>query len=131
MDSSLTEFVNEWLSIAEDDLRWAKASFEDGFYSRVCFVCQQVAEKALKAYLYGNKLQQKTHSLLRLMEACAQKEPRFRELKNDLVVLDPYYIGTRYPDIGDIERFEKKELAQEALTAAEKISRFVKNEIIS
>src|SRR3989344_6498888 len=131
MDSSLTEFVNEWLSIAEDDLRWAKASFEDGFYSRVCFVCQQVAEKALKAYLYGNKLQQKTHSLLRLMEACAQKEPRFRELKNDLVVLDPYYIGARYPDIGDIERFEKKELAQEALTAAEKISRFVKNEIIS
>jgi len=129
MDSKLTEFANEWISIAEDDLRWAQASFEDEFFSRVCFVCQQVAEKVLKGFLYGNNIQQKTHSLLRLMDLCAKVEPSFVELKNDLAILDPYYIQTRYPDIGDIDRFDKKELAEEALVSAGNIFSFVKKQI--
>ena len=125
MDTNLTEFVNEWISIANEDLRWAKASLDDGFYSRVCFVCQQVAEKSLKGFLYGNNVQEKTHSLLHLMDMCAKKNSDFLELKNELAVLDSYYIQTRYPDIGDIDRFNKSEFAQEAISAAEKVLAFV------
>lgn len=129
MDSKLTEFANEWIFIAEDDLKWAQASFEGEFFSRVCFVCQQVAEKVLKGFLYGNKIQQKTHSLLRLMDLCEKAKPGFVELKDDLATLDPYYIQTRYPDIGDIDQFDTKELAQEALISAKKVLMFVKNQI--
>lgn len=126
MDSNSTEFANEWILIAEDDLRWAKASFEDGFFSRVCFVCQQATEKVLKGFLYGNNVYQKTHSLLRLMDLCAKINSSFLELKNDLTILDPYYLETRYPDMGDIDQFDKKELAQEALLASERVIEFVK-----
>lgn len=90
MDSNSTEFANEWISIAQDDFRWAKASFEDGFFSRVCFVCQQATEKVLKGFLYGNNVYQKTHSLLRLMDLCVKINSSFLELKNDLTILDPY-----------------------------------------
>lgn len=131
MDHKIAEFVKEWITIAEDDLRWAKASFDAGFYSRACFVCQQIAEKSLKGYLYGSKIQEKTHSLLRLMDLCIKVNSKFGQLKNNLVVLDPYYISTRYPDIGDIERFESKELASQALVSAEKVFEFVKREVSS
>jgi HEPN domain-containing protein len=85
----------DWLRQAENDLQWAEYSLQGGFYSQVCFIGQQSAEKALKGYcLFKGFDTIRTHSLYRIikelkengqMEACARE-------------LDIYYIAARYPD---------------------------------
>lgn len=129
MDQRLTEFSLEWLTIAADDLKWAKDTYADGHFARTCFVCQQVAEKSLKGFLYGHKVEEKTHNLIRLLLLAAKIDSGFSTLKDTLSILDPYYISTRYPDIGDIKQFDTEDLAKEALVAAEEVFIFVKKKI--
>jgi len=47
----------DWLSQAEDDLRWAVDSRKSGHHAQSCFVCQQVGEKALKALAFSRGAQ--------------------------------------------------------------------------
>lgn len=42
-----------WLEQAQADWEWTQHLFEHGAYYLVCFLAQQVAEKALKAFLYA------------------------------------------------------------------------------
>lgn len=42
-----------WLMQAEEDLSSAKYLFEGERYYLVCFLSQQIAEKAIKAFLYS------------------------------------------------------------------------------
>jgi len=42
-----------WLEQSEEDLRWAKDLAERGGYHIACFLAQQIGEKALKGFLYG------------------------------------------------------------------------------
>lgn len=129
MDPRIMEFAEDWLVIAGEDLDWAKASFKAGFYSRVCFVCQQVAEKSLKGYLYAQKVEEKTHGLIRLMNLCVKFDAEFGKLKTDLAILQPYYMSTRYPDMGETSKFNRRELAEEAVKAAERVLGFVKKKL--
>lgn len=127
---STYEFSLEWLKIAEDDLKWAKHSFKGNMYSRVCFVSQQVAEKSLKGFLYfEDKRAPKTHKLVDLAKLCRKIDPDFKLINKHISILDPFYLGTRYPDIGDIERFDKKDLAERAIESAEKVLEFVKGKL--
>lgn len=41
-----------WLEQAEEDLKSAEYLLEKGRYYLVCFLSQQIAEKALKAFIY-------------------------------------------------------------------------------
>ena len=38
---------------AQEDLHWAQHLAEQGAYHLACFLAQQVAEKAIKGFLYG------------------------------------------------------------------------------
>lgn len=84
-----------WLDQADNDLKWADASLREGFYSQVCFVSQQIAEKCMKALAYfrGYDLV-KSHSV----KIIAEKLGINGELLEAAMVLDLYYISTRYPD---------------------------------
>jgi len=42
-----------WLRQAQEDLHWAQHLAEQGAYHLACFLAQQVAEKAIKGFLYG------------------------------------------------------------------------------
>jgi HEPN domain-containing protein len=42
-----------WLEQAQTDLRWARHLGTEGAHYLACFLAQQVAEKALKAFLYA------------------------------------------------------------------------------
>ena len=42
-----------WLEQAQADWGWTQHLFAQGAYYLVCFLAQQVAEKALKAFLYA------------------------------------------------------------------------------
>ena len=108
-----------WLLQAENDLAFAGLGLREGYFAQVCFQCQQVSEKALKAIRYGSGERiVYGHSLVEL--AAPLNLPP--ELREDLAILDQYYIPTRYPNglPGGVpyETYTRSQ-AQSAVTSAE------------
>ena len=66
----MREIIDEWLKIAEYDLKTAEAMLDTGRYLYVAFMCQQAIEKVLKAIYIKrkNELPPKTHNLLYLID---------------------------------------------------------------
>lgn len=119
-----------WFKRAEEDLLWVKYDFKGKYYSQVCFGCQQIAEKSLKAFLFSCKKKLvRTHNLLKLLRLCRLEEPSFKKLFSNCEVLNAYYTDTRYPDIWDYGRFNKKKLASEAIPLAGQILEFVRERL--
>jgi len=88
-----------WLEQAQADLRWARHLNEQGAYYLVCFLAQQAAEKALKAFLYAQGEELVVgHSVRQLCKRAAEYDARFHHYLDDWGVLDSYYIPTRYPN---------------------------------
>jgi len=114
------EETQSWLAKARQDLDAAIWLMESptSLFGAVGFHCQQVVEKALKAYLTWLDLSfEKTHSLVVLVGMCLESDPTFENLRVPAVTLTPYAVLTRYPgDLPDISR-------EEANTAIE-LSRF-------
>lgn len=111
---------------AEADLSAAKDSCISKHYNWSCFQAQQSAEKALKAYLYSNGYTSViTHSIKELLRECEKIEKKFKDLKSDAILLDTFYIPTRYPnglggELAPSEYYEKED-AQKCLNSAESI----------
>ena len=83
----------DWLAQAKDDLRFAKTAEREGFYAQTCFICQQIAEKALKSILLGRRARAVfTHSLYELCRALRING----HLLKAAGVLDQYYLSGRY-----------------------------------
>lgn len=88
-----------WLRQAKEDLHWTRHLAEQGAHHLACFLAQQVAEKALKAFLYAQGEEIVLgHSVERLCAAAAAFEPRFEVQAHSWSLLDGYYIPTRYPN---------------------------------
>lgn len=87
--------ADRWLRQAESDLAYAELGLREGFYAQVCFQCQQVCEKAIKALRYGRGARAVLgHSLVEL----AASLPVMGRFRDSLAVLDQYYVPTRYPN---------------------------------
>ena len=67
----------------------------EGFYAQVCFQCQQICEKAVKALRYGRGERLVYGHALVELAAPLESMGRFRE---NLAILDQYYVPTRYPN---------------------------------
>ncbi len=90
---------SRWLEQAREDLKWAEMLAREGGFHVACFLAQQVAEKALKAYLYGaGEAVVLGHSVERLSLAAAERDAAFRDRVPSWAVLDGYYVPTRYPN---------------------------------
>lgn len=88
-----------WLRQAEHDLSDAEYNLAGRRYSLSCFLCQQAAEKALKAFLYARGAEQVLgHSVADLVGECAELDAEFRPIRLEAAPLDHYYIPTRYPN---------------------------------
>ena len=114
-----------WLEQAKEDLKWAKELLERGGYYLVCFLSQQVGEKALKAYLYAQGEEIVLgHSIGRLCEAAGAYDPLFLSRGKRWVILDSYCIPTRYPN-GLLESIPARvytvEAAQSAIALAQEV----------
>jgi len=88
-----------WLAQAEEDLKHAGLIFGNGGYYLACFLCQQIAEKAVKAFLYsaGEEMVM-GHSVTELCRWAGEFDPDFGELGKRISILDSYYVPTRYPN---------------------------------
>jgi len=98
MDANRQE-ADRWLTQAQHDLRAAVLNRRESFPEIACFLAQQAAEKALRAFLYARGRQAITdHAVHLLARACASYNPDFGTLEEACRSLDQYYLPTRYPD---------------------------------
>lgn len=127
----MTKPHDDWFYFAADDLAFAKAGFEDGFYAHVCFLSQQAVERAMKGYLVAQgKKYPKTHDLIDLLGLMGIHwlDSHLSNIKS----LSEVYIPLRYPDVvaGPLpERLPGREDAEEMLKAAEKIVQEIQSKI--
>jgi HEPN domain-containing protein len=98
MPDSAAEGVR-WLRQAQQDLEDAKFTREGARFNLSCFLGQQAAEKAIKAYLYYRGAEDVWgHSLIDLCEDAKIFEMFFDTIKSEARQLDKYYYITRYPE---------------------------------
>ncbi len=87
-----------WLIQAEDELEDAIRLKEMERYYLVLYLCQQCAEKAMKAFLYYNEIRPLlTHSVNDLISLAIEIDSEFDQVRA-AGRLDDYYIPTRYPN---------------------------------
>ena len=90
--------AQRWLKQALHDRDAARLNREHGFHEHACFLAQQSAEKALKAFLYARGQGPVLgHSTLALAREAAALAPDFAQLEARCRRLDQLYIPTRYP----------------------------------
>jgi len=128
---SKKEKAKRWFLQALRDLDDAKFNLSGERFNVACFLAQQSAEKALKAYLFLKGADEVWgHSVGELCEDAKTFEEDFKEIEKESKSLDKYYIPTRYPDAlpGGIpsESFDKSD-AERAISLAEKIINFIKS----
>jgi len=97
----INENIKKWIVKALEDLRIAQheIAFPDDEISTspVCFHCQQVVEKLLKAYLISKGIEfSKTHDLEHLLHLCERADGKFGNLH--VANLTFYAVEARYPD---------------------------------
>ena len=115
--------TDKWMNMALHDLETSEYNLEGNILDVSAFYCQQAVEKALKAlYIkeYGKLI--RTHDLLFLAKKL--------NLPGDLIEIcdeiNPFYIGTRYPDM--YEEYTQKEV-EEAINKVRGVIEWVKKKI--
>lgn len=91
------QLIKNWLDKADDDLAFAK----------------------------GLSLK-KIHDLMQLVQICKEDDPEFNKYYDAAKILNPFYIGTRYPDF--IISVNKSN-AEKALQVTEEIAVFTKSKL--
>lgn len=122
----------DWIEQAERDLEKAGLDLEHAYFEWACFTAQQAAEKAVKALFQKLGDSVRGHSLLRLLKALEARVEVTESLFHRARVLDRYYIEARYPNgfpAGTPGEYFDRELAEEAVDAADEIVRFCRDHL--
>jgi len=120
----MKEEVKRWWKKAKKDLDSAKYNFKGKKYDVSAFLCQQSAEKALKALLLkkSGKIR-KIHDLVELGKEVGLSS----ELLNETKELTLAYTYARYPDIEEVKNLNK--IAKKFLHVSEEILKWVKKQL--
>lgn len=112
-----------WLERAAADLTASDILVREVFTAHGCFLAHQAFEKSLKAYLINSRNSYpRSHKLVDLVRECATHNSVFSDLLDNAIVLDQYYIPTRYPDAtpGTLpDRLPDMQHAKEAIRSAQ------------
>ena len=103
MSREKNEFeAKRWLVTAESDLASAQILFDNGQYAHSCFHAQQCGEKAVKALWYKLDADPWGHSIKKLIDELEEVDTssyeHMKKMSRSGVVLDRFYIPTRYPN---------------------------------
>ena len=98
----MIDSVKYWLDLTEYDIETAKVMLNGGRYLYVGFMCHQVIEKALKAVIardcIDDEIPPKIHHLQRLAEKAGLFSKMTEEQKDIIGKLNPLNIEARYPE---------------------------------
>ena len=96
------DILQQWLNKGNDDLRSAEylsTMHHPTPDEVICYLCQQSAEKYLKAFLFLNNIEPpKTHDLIELLEICVKCNNLFSTLLPKAQILTTYAVLPRYPN---------------------------------
>lgn len=118
--------ARRWWRQARRDLESADLIAVHARHEVACFLGQQAAEKALKAFLYAQGEDPVLgHSLLTLVRRAAGYTASLGDLDESAKTLDGYYVPSRYPngltdDVAPLDFFGAPD-AERALAAARAI----------
>ncbi len=125
MNEETKNYIRQWIAKAGDDLIVIDklTQFEVVATSAVCFHCQQVVEKYLKAFLIAQGVEiRKTHNIEFLLAECEEFDSEFSLI--DPKDLNDFGVDIRYPgDIyspTDIETLAHKQIALEVKELVER-----------
>lgn len=96
----MKRLTRDWVRKAEADYRGVRLlqNSPEPVHDLVCFHCQQLVEKYLKALLEESGLGvPRTHDLDRLLSLLQATFPSLTKLKRGLQFLSRYAVDTRYP----------------------------------
>lgn len=123
--------AERWIRFACEDLRMAELALAEGIFNQVCFHAQQCVEKLIKGFIgYKGQVHPQTHKLIDLLSVIPKS--LLNELRNDILLLDRFYILTRYPDAlpGSLpEGLPVKVDAEEAIGVAKVLFERIQEEI--
>ena len=128
----LKKLAKKWVELCDDDMRSVYMEFkETKNFTLVSFLCQQVVERYMKAFLmiHENPIEGKlkTHELLVLLGICNRIDSDFEDWRIELKVLDKFYINTRYPTFWGSIVQEKD--AYKCIEYTEQFIKFVKEKL--
>ena len=99
MQPGTHEEALRWLAEAEEDIAVAQTLRDTQHFSRACFHAQQGAEKAMKAFLYAQGVDEPWgHSVAKLVEEATTYDADLGGFGHAGSILDRHYIPTRYPN---------------------------------
>ena len=97
-DNRLNEALR-WIRQASEDIDAAKYNHKDKKFFISCFLSHQAVEKILKGYLIYKGFEHIwRHSVSDLSKECEKIDKDFESLRKEILILDKYYIPTRYPN---------------------------------
>ncbi|RKX57596.1 MAG: DNA-binding protein [Thermodesulfobacteriota bacterium] len=127
----MKEEAKRWIEFAGEDLKIAELALKEKLYNQACFHSQQCVEKILKGFIiFKGKIYPKTHKLVDIISKIG-KSP-FDNLKDEIVLLDRFYILTRYPNAlpGTLpEGLPSEKDAIESLEIAKRVFEIAKKEM--
>ena len=129
---NMVERSSDWLKQALRDLTIAKKLTDDEYYEWACFIAQQSAEKALKAYFQKKGVDAWGHSLLKFCKEIEENDPSISQILDDARLLDKLYIQTRCPNgfsSGSPMDYYSQKDANHALESSQRIINWVKERI--
>lgn len=94
--------ATRWLKTAQGDLDSATILVKNDKYAHACFHCQQAGEKAVKAVWYLLDADPWGHSITKLIQDLNNVDSvaykHFQNVVRSAILLDRFYIPTRYPN---------------------------------
>ncbi len=123
--------ARRWFQQARYDLKAARWNAEGGFHSTACFLAQQAAEKALKAFHYyfgSGRSSLFTHSLVEMIRDGSKQVSDLASLLEFGRQLDLHYVPSRYPNglpSGYPHQFYGPEMSKGAIEAASRVITFI------
>lgn len=128
MKENKRKLAGEWFTKGNDDEKSIQAILKNGGApNTACFLSQQMAEKYLKGLcVFSEIVPPKIHDLVKIAALLEKSHPDIEEIKKETILLNKYYITTRYPT--DVPEFTLSQ-AKEAFDAAQKIKNFVIDKI--
>jgi len=127
----MKEEAKRWIEFAGEDLKIAELALKEKLYNQACFHSQQCVEKILKGFIiFKGEIYPKTHKLVDIISKIG-KSP-FDNLKDEIMLLDRFYILTRYPNAlpGTLpEGLPSEKDAIESLEIAKRVFEIAKKEM--